>query len=413
MLQLRMIKASCLLSRHVCQNVYIANYRQSILQASKPWKNASLHRLFSVTSCFNAAQNVNVELPSIPATTPINADVTQFSDVVTKIVDPPFTELGLATGWAPSHWIQSFLETVHLTTDMSWSTTLIVGTFALRLILLPVFVKTRKGMINYRNHSPKLMSIREKFSSAIRRNDLETSRRARSKLKSYSNEHKIGGRHLLMNNLPMPMIFLSCMIALRGMCGAPVPSLEAAEFFWISSLTAPDPYRILPALAGTVFSISIFTSLKLGSVPVSPAINRNLKYICLLPPILVPLLFGHWSSAIGLYVLTNSLATFGVTLLLLSETVKQKLNFPEMVQHESTGFKSVLKTTLDKSRRQTELKLEDREIKKLAKALTKERKKELKGSPPALYEIGTQAKLKIDIPDFKKDWRPPRVNIYD
>ena len=57
---------------------------------------------------------------------------------------------------------------------------------------------------------------------------------------------------------------------------------------------------------------------------------------------------------------------------------------------------------------------ETREIRKMLREEKKARKKELKGDPPRLYTIGSEARLRTPtIPDFEKEWRPPKINIYD
>ena len=70
--------------------------------------------------------------------------------------------------------------------------------------------------------------------------------------------------------------------------------------------------------------------------------------------------------------------------------------------------------TVSQSRDRTMRKYEAREIRKTIKEQAKQRKKELKGKPPRLFEIGTEARLKEPfVPDFQRDWRPRKVNIYD
>jgi len=62
----------------------------------------------------------------------------------------------------------------------------------------------------------------------------------------------------------MPLLFISTMMALREMIAVPVPSLEASKLLWIDSLCSYDPYYILPATAGAVFGVTMYTSFKAG-----------------------------------------------------------------------------------------------------------------------------------------------------
>ena len=70
--------------------------------------------------------------------------------------------------------------------------------------------------------------------------------------------------------------------------------------------------------------------------------------------------------------------------------------------------------TMKQSRDRTIQKHEARQIRRMLKDEKKARKKELKKKPPPLYEIGTEAKArKPFVPDFQREWRPPKPNIYE
>ena len=72
-------------------------------------------------------------------------------------------------------------------------------------------------------------------------------------------------------------------------------------------------------------------------------------------------------------------------------------------------FRDLMATSTERAHK----KMEINQIKKMLKAEKKARKKEMRKGPPVLYEIGTEAKLKeSELPDFQKEWRPPRPN-YD
>jgi YidC/Oxa1 family membrane protein insertase len=43
-------------------------------------------------------------------------------------------------------------------------------------------------------------------------------------------------------------IFLSVFTGIRGMTNLPVPSMTDGGFAWVSNLTVPDPFFILPVL---------------------------------------------------------------------------------------------------------------------------------------------------------------------
>lgn len=54
---------------------------------------------------------------SVSSSVDVASDPGILSDVVSNvIIDPPFTELGLATKWFPNHFVHELLEFVHLNT---------------------------------------------------------------------------------------------------------------------------------------------------------------------------------------------------------------------------------------------------------------------------------------------------------
>ena len=57
-------------------------------------------------------------------------------------------------------------------------------------------------------------------------------------------------------------------------------------------------------------------------------IFRRAGYIAMLPVVSVPLIFGTWSGALGIYLFTNSCFTFAVSLALSNSWVKKAVNLP-------------------------------------------------------------------------------------
>ena len=73
-----------------------------------------------------------------------------------EIIDPSFVDLGLATSWWPSHIIEGWFESFHVSTGFSWIATIAIGTAVLRLLLLPSFIASRKTTLRMSLHGVEL-----------------------------------------------------------------------------------------------------------------------------------------------------------------------------------------------------------------------------------------------------------------
>uniref|UniRef100_H2Y4N8 Membrane insertase YidC/Oxa/ALB C-terminal domain-containing protein n=1 Tax=Ciona savignyi TaxID=51511 RepID=H2Y4N8_CIOSA len=279
------------------------------------------------TETLNAAENVQ-------NLTQNAANLTEtLAEIGGIVVDPPFVEIGLAAGYWPWHFIQSGLETFYIATGCPWWLTIIMGTMSLRLLTFPIFVHTRKFGIK----SSQLMPLQQKMMERTKKYEASSDpvQRAmgRQKMKKFFKEHGTGPFTTLFNTLPMPLIFMSSITAIRQMAAVPVPSLEATSLLWMESLVTGDPYRVLPLITGCVIGLSIHSSMKSGMMPgISSSTVKKMKLVPLLPVVLMPALMGHLPCVITLYILNNAIFTQAFTLLLQNETIQKKLKFPVMIK---------------------------------------------------------------------------------
>lgn len=82
-------------------------------------------------------------------------------------------------------------------------------------------------------------------------------------------------------------------------------------------------------------------------------------------------------------------------------------------EKKKSSWKEVWKDMSTTSTEAANIKHERSLVKRKRKENVKARKKELGGSPPITYEIGTEAQpTKQEIPDFEREWRPPKPNVF-
>lgn len=118
----------------------------------------------------------------------------------------------------------------------------------------------------------------------------------------------------LMGCLPLLIqlpIFLALFNALRTSW-----ALHGAKFvWWLTDLSAKDPYYVLPILMGGVMFLQQRGNIPPGTDPAQAAV---FKYM----PLIFTLMFMNFPSGLVLYWLTNSLLTYGIQTLVNKKIIK-------------------------------------------------------------------------------------------
>ena len=109
--------------------------------------------------------------------------------------------------------------------------------------------------------APALKPIKESMTDALTKKDHVAYLQKKAEFSELHAKHGIKmGAMFMPIFLQIPFAF-GAFRAIRGMTTLPVPSLDAESFYWITSLTAGDPYYVLPALS----SACIYVAIKTGS----------------------------------------------------------------------------------------------------------------------------------------------------
>ena len=109
--------------------------------------------------------------------------------------------------------------------------------------------------------APEMKPVKKSMQEALTNKDHVTYLKEKAKFTEMHAKHGIKmGAMFMPIALQIPLAF-GAFRAIRGMSTLPVPSLDAEPFYWISSLTAGDPYYFLPVLS----SACIYVAIKTGS----------------------------------------------------------------------------------------------------------------------------------------------------
>jgi YidC/Oxa1 family membrane protein insertase len=171
----------------------------------------------------------------------------------------------------------------------SYGLAILILTFIVKLLLLPVTQKSFVSMQMMKDLKPELDKIKERFPNDREKQGMET-----MKLYKDRGVSPFGG--CLPALFQMPIYF-----ALWRTLYAAV-ELYQQQFLWLGDLTAKDPYYILPVLLGITFFIQQKMSPPAGD-------PQQQKIMMFMMPPLMTLFMVQLSSGLVFYVLVNTILT--------------------------------------------------------------------------------------------------------
>ena len=168
----------------------------------------------------------------------------------------------------------------------NWGLAIILLTILIKLLLLPLTHKTYKNMEKMREVQPRIKELQEKY-----KNDQQKLVEEQMKLFRETGTSPLGG--CLPMLLQMPIWFA----LYRTIWGS--AELHRAEFVgWLSDLSEPDPYFILPLFMGVVMV------LQQRMMP-TPADNPQAKMMKIIMPIMFTVMMLFLPSGLVLYICVN------------------------------------------------------------------------------------------------------------
>lgn len=185
----------------------------------------------------------------------------------------------------------------------NYGVAIILLTVLLQLLLCRFTFLQLKSAAQMKKLQPEIKILQTKYKTDPARLNRET-------LFLYR-KHKVNP---LMGCLPLLIqlpIFLALFNALRTSW-----ALHGAKFvWWLTDLSAKDPYYILPLLMGGVMFLQQRGNIPPGTDPAQAAV---FKYM----PVIFTLMFLNFPSGLVLYWLTNSLLTYGIQTLVNKKIIK-------------------------------------------------------------------------------------------
>lgn len=301
------------------------------------------HIIFASSSLYNSTEAAaSSNLASTDATDTLSSSLppgyipeppslpTPAAEVLNSLGEPTFSSLGLG-GYAPSGWVQSALESLHVGVDLPWWGAIVAGTIIVRLCMFPIVVLAQRNAAHMSNHMPTIVNLQQQFSEARTSGNPMEAARVGNELMSYMKRYEIKPfRNFLVPMAQMP-VFLSVFIGLRSMANLPVESMTAGGIFWFTDLTIPDPYYALPVLTAS----TLLATIELGVDGVKTGtMTHTMKWVFrAMPIILLPIISG-FPSAMLCYWFTSNAFSLVQVLFLKIPIIRDTLKIPQIIKHD-------------------------------------------------------------------------------
>lgn len=162
-------------------------------------------------------------------------------------------DLGLDYGWGPTAFFQSLVELSYLNLELGWAGSIVVSAFILRNILFFGFQRGGSdAMAKIAAVNPVLQPLLKEMEDAKRRGDEDKAQALKMKQGAILKE--VGADAYKTVGVALAQMFFGfgAFRCLGGMSRFGVEGMSSEPLLWISNLTVPDPYYILPVLTGGI-----------------------------------------------------------------------------------------------------------------------------------------------------------------
>ena len=200
----------------------------------------------------------------------------------------PGLDLTVDYGWLtvlakPLFWLLSFY---HSYVD-NWGIAIILLTLTVKLIFFPLSAAGYRSMAKLRVVTPKLQRIREQYAS-------DRQRMHQAMMEFYKKEkiNPLGGCLPILVQIPVFIALFWTLLAAVELRYAPLA-------LWITDMSVPDPYYVLPLMMG----VSMYIQSKLSPKPTDPIQARIMQIM----PVAFSIFFFFFPAGLVLYSLCNNI----------------------------------------------------------------------------------------------------------
>ncbi|XP_014246146.1 mitochondrial inner membrane protein OXA1L isoform X3 [Cimex lectularius] len=244
--------------------------------------------------------------------------------------EPTFESLGLG-GWSPVGIIQNCMEFLHVTCDLPWWGSIVIGTVVVRTLMFPLVIVSQRNAAKMNNHLPEMQLIQLKLTEARQRGDRLDAARYANEMMFFMREKGLNPIKNLLVPLAQAPLFISFFMGLRKMANLPVESLKVGGLYWFADLTVPDQFYLLPIITCATLAITIEVGTDTARLNSS---NMGLfKYLIRALPLVVFPFTINFPSAILVYWASSNFISLLQVATLRIPRVREYFNIEQLIKH--------------------------------------------------------------------------------
>ena len=176
----------------------------------------------------------------------------------------------------------------------NWGWAIIIVTVIFNLVLLPTRIWTMKSSLKMMRIQPKVDALKKRYSH-LKMNDPKRAEMNAEMVQLYKEEgvNMYGG--CLPMLLQMPLFFAYYRVLQNAV------ELRQAHWFWLTDLSMPDPWHLLPILiVATMFLVQFITP--------SPGMDpMQRRMMAIMMPAIMGFTLWHFASGLALYWITGNI----------------------------------------------------------------------------------------------------------
>ncbi len=179
----------------------------------------------------------------------------------------------------------------------NWGLSIIIITLIIKILFFPLTYSSMRSMSKMQELQPKIKAIRARFKKA--KTDMAQRRRMNEEIMKLYKEQGVnpaGGCLPMLIQIPVFFGFFRLLMVA-------IEFRQSPFIFWITDLSARDPFYVTPILMG----VTQFISQKMTPSSADPTQARMM----LLMPVIFTILFINFPSGLVLYWLTNNVLQIG------------------------------------------------------------------------------------------------------
>ena len=186
-----------------------------------------------------------------------------------------------------ARWLLVYM---HETFGLAYGLVLVLFGIMVRVVLWPLNQKAMRSQMAMQAIQPLVQDVQKRYKEEPQKLQQET-----FKLYKEHGVNPLGGCWPML--LPMPVLLALFFVFQNTI------ELRGAPFMWLTDLSRPDPFYVIPVLMG----VSMFAVTWIGQMGMPP--NPQMKMLLYVMPVMMTVLFAGFASGLNLYYTIQNIAS--------------------------------------------------------------------------------------------------------